>query len=169
MAYLIELKNLQEVLEQYAADLELYYKSKLAKGKKNATAKLADTAKAQVKIGNTTLEVSISLQDYWKYVEGGTKGSRYPEGQYASHFPPVDALLKWIQIKPVIPHPDANGKIPSEKSLAFLIGRKIATEGIAPFPALLTTAEQLNEKYSQLIEDALAEDVGKFLMYTFGQ
>ena len=39
---------------------------------------------------------------------------------------PKEAILQWIKIKPVIPRPDENGKIPTPEQLAFLIGRAMA-------------------------------------------
>ena len=56
------------------------------------------------------------MADYWKFVEEDTK----------PHWPPLDAILSWIRVKPIIPRPDANGKIPTPATLAFLIGRAMA-------------------------------------------
>lgn len=167
MAYLFEIPKLTQVLNDYAREAVELYKYQLGLGRKNATHTLMDTVTAKVSIGNTAFEVTLSLQDYWKYVEGGQKGSKYPNATSASHFPPPDAILEWIHAKPIVPTPDDNGKIPSLHSLAYLIGRKIATEGIEPFPALATTVEQLDEKYHDKIAEALADDVGSYLMVMF--
>lgn len=49
------------------------------------------------------------------------------KGRESGRFPPPDAIMKWIDEKPI----NFNESEISKKSLAFLIGRKIAREGIA--------------------------------------
>lgn len=92
-------------------------------------------------------EVTFLLPDYWKYIENGTK----------PHWPPVDAIKKWIQIKPVVPRA-YNGKVPTTEQLAFLIGRKIAEDGTKPRHSLqkaLDASESLIEQLEDLIVEQL--------------
>ena len=70
-------------------------------------------------------------------------------------------------MKPVLPRPMSNGKLPTEKQLAFLISRKIATVGIEPKPMLKKTLDQLNGYYIEMIKDAIAEDVQKAIIFTY--
>jgi hypothetical protein len=44
------------------------------------------------------------LPEYWKYVEDGRKSGKYP---------PLETIKKWIEVKPVLPRPLANGKLPT--------------------------------------------------------
>ena len=105
--------------------------------------------------------VKMSLEDYWKYIEYGTKG--WFTGNTSRKMPPVSTILKWIEIKPVIPRPDAKGRIPSPQSLAFLIARKIrnfGTKGRADLTeAKMTTEAAWREK----LETALGHDLEHYI------
>lgn len=161
MRELIDFTELQKVLQEYAKEAEELYKYQIALGGKNASRKLVDTIKSNVVVGEQSYEVTLTLQEYWKYIEGGSKGkaSSPPGAVYPAHFPPVGVLLEWISVKPILPTPDAHGRIPSPKSLAFLIGRKIEQEGIEPFPALKTTREELDKIYHDRLSAALGHDL----------
>ena len=64
-----------------------------------------------------SVRIEIKGVDYTYYlVNGRNPGS----------FPPVDAIMKWIDEKPI----NFDETEISKNSLAYLIGRKIATEGI---------------------------------------
>ena len=113
---LLELTELQKVPQDFATDLRARYRDVPAHNDHIASRKLVDSIKTQVVIGDNYYEVTMTLEDYWKYVEEDTP----------PHWPPRDAILKWIDVKPIIPRPDDNGRIPSPKQLAFLIGRAMA-------------------------------------------
>lgn len=144
-------ENLTKVLDEYGKQAELGYRGRLNRGKKNASYKLADSVKYFVRQNGIAYEVGLNLEDYWRYVEYGRRPGK---------FPPPSAILDWIKVKPVLPRPDAHGRIPTQKSLAFLIGRKIADEGIKPTPIMAQTTEELNRHYVPLIREALAKDIG---------
>ena len=111
--------NVEEVLFRLAEDLRENYKSELLQSDRVASRKLYQSVRTQVVFGLNSWDVQMSLEDYWKYVENDTR----------PHWPPRDKILQWIQIKTVIPRPDARGKIPTPQQLSFLISRKIATFG----------------------------------------
>jgi hypothetical protein len=164
---LIDLTELQKVLQDYARDAEVMYKYQLALGNKTASRKLMDNVRSQVIVNDQGYKVTLNLQYYWKFIEGGRKGksSSPPGAVYKAAFPPVDAILDWILIKPILPRPNNEGKLEKfrPKSLAYLIGRKIEQEGIAPFPALKTTQEELDKLYHQKLSDALGHDVSNYI------
>ena len=54
-------------------------------------------------------------------------------GRKPGKFPNLTAIEMWIADKGIVPRPDKNGKSISTKSLAFLIGRKIANSGNTVF------------------------------------
>jgi hypothetical protein len=165
MSDLINFTELQQVLQDYAKDAAEIYKYQISLGGKNASRKLIDSVNSRVIVGDQAYEVSLNLMEYWKYVEGGSKGkeSSPPGAVYPAHFPPVGVLINWINVKPILPRPDVNGRIPSPKSLAFLIGRKIENEGIEPFPALETTKEELDKIYHEKLSAALGHDVSNYI------
>lgn len=165
MDELIELTELEKVLKDYAKDARELYKYQISLGGKNASRKLIDSVNSQIAVNGQEYEVSLKLQHYWKYIEGGRKGtvSSPPGAEWGAGFPPVGVLVRWIQVKPILPRPDKNGKLPSPKSLAYLIGRKIEREGIEPFPALKTTKEELDKLYRDKLSDALGHDVSRYI------
>lgn len=147
-------ENLRRVLEEYGKHAETLYKYNIALAGKNASRTLANNTKYFVKSEGVTFSVGLRLEEYWKFVEYGRKPGK---------FPPPSAILKWIEVKPVIPRPDDKGRIPKPQTLAFLIGRKIATEGIKPTPVLQTTVEELNNTFLERIREALKQDIGDAL------
>ena len=165
MGDLMDLSELQQVLRDYAKDAKEIYKYQISLGGKNASRKLIQSVNSRIIIGDQSYEVCLNLQEYWKYIEGGSKGmvSSPPGAVYPAHFPPVNALVQWINVKPILPRPDKNGKIPSPRQLAYLIGRKIENEGIAPFPALETTKEELDKIYHEKLSAALGHDVSNYI------
>ena len=170
---LIDLTELQQVLRDYARDARELYKYQLSLGNKTASRKLIDSVSSEINVNGQGYEVSLKLQEYWKYIEYGRQGTEssplkaypgaYPPGKAA--FPPVKAIMDWILIKPILPRPDAQGKMQQlrPKSLAFLIGRKIQKHGIEPHPALKTTQEELDKMYHKRLSDALGHDVSNYI------
>ena len=166
--------NLIKVLEKYGKEAETLYKAKITEGRppygtKNASGELLNSVRWGMRVNGRTYEVTLSLAEYWKYVEGGAQGRETsPFGAvYRAHWPPVSAIREWIDIKPVIPRPGRNGRIPTKDQLAFLISRNIARHGIEPFPALSRTVEELNAKYSERIAEAVSRDVAAFVPIMF--
>ena len=140
-----EFPKVYEVLERYAKEFIELYKVNLAMSGRPASGRLSNSLNYKVGIGTNVYAVDISLLDYWKYIESGTR----------PHWPPVSAIREWIKVKPVIPRPMANGKLPTESQLAFLIGRKISrvgTEGINDF-------ERANQEIFSRMEMSIAEAV----------
>lgn len=152
------IENLLATLRDYSQRVEQDYKDRLIADDKKATGTLINSISTQVKTSNGLVyDVVINLADYWRYVEEGRKPGK---------FPPPDAILKWIKVKPVIPRP-YNGKVPTQKQLAFLIGRKIATEGIEPGNQLKETVDALNAEYIPKFEAALKKDFDEYTIKVF--
>lgn len=173
MNELINFTELQQVLQDYAKEAEEIYKYQISLGGKNASRKLTDTIKSNIVVGNQAYEVSLTLQEYWKYIEYGRQGTissplkaypdAFPPGKAA--FPPVKEILNWISVKPILPRPDDEGNMQRlrPKSLAFLIGRKILQHGIEPHPALHRTIEELDKIYHEKLSVALGHDVSNYI------
>lgn len=149
---LIDFANLAAVLAEYGAEACESYRAQLAARGKNASGALGETVRYIVQRGATSYAVDLSLADYWLYVEFGRRPGK---------FPPPDKILEWVRVKPVLPRPMENGKLPTEQQLAFLIGRKIAREGIAPTPALATATEDVYERFLERIGAALSADLAR--------
>lgn len=126
---------LLHILQQYGNLIIDSYRRKLNEGGSNATGLLGNSLTTQVNAEDGIYEVTLQIQDYWKYLEYG----RLP-----GTFPNIDAIRKWIQVKPVLPTPSSNGKIPTLEQLTFLISRKIARDGIEPRYYLNNTLDEID-------------------------
>lgn len=142
---------LTAVLQAYADEVRELYKANLIKSDALATEELLNSVQTQVVTDNVAFLVTMTLADYWKFVEFDTK----------PHWPPPEAMLKWVTVKPVIPRPDKKGRLPKPKQLAFLIGRKIAEKGTTGKHDLGDAVTNCNRKYEPLLSEALAQDLGQ--------
>lgn len=151
------LPHVIDVLDEYGEAVRTLYKEKLIDHNKQASGALINTLTYGINAGPNHYAVYLNVQDYFRYVESGRKPGK---------FPPPPAIKRWIEIKPVTPDPIAvklkSGTkyvTPTTDQLAFLIGRKIAREGIAPQPLLAETLEELNAIYERKLDEAIEKDL----------
>lgn len=148
----LELTNTIAVLNEYATAWANAYRAELIAEGKRATGDLIRSIKGEVVITNDEVSAVLNVEDYWKYVEYGRRAG--------GKFPPISAILKWIQVKPVIPRPDTlSGKVPTQAQLAYLIARSIQQNGIPPTHALRDTNEATFNAFEQKLRDALTADL----------
>lgn len=146
---LINLDNVASVLEEYGNEVRNEYQDNLVRHNRIASGDLLNSVEYQVVVDGTAYEVQLRLQDYWKYVEYDTK----------PHWPPVGKILEWINVKPVIPRPMENGKLPTQEQLAYLIGRKISQKGTQGSHDLDDAIKTINERYRDKLVIALHRDM----------
>lgn len=138
----LDTTKIKQIVDDFVAAL----KQKLDNNGTNSSGKLGKSIRGKIKYDGKWLNITLSIENYWKYVEYGTR----------PHFPPVDAIQKWIQVKPVLPQPLKNGKLPTQKQLAFLIARKISRVGTKPQPFFNPTLEDFdlaNKIYNAVMEE----------------
>lgn len=123
------------ILQQFGNWIIDSYRRKLYEGGSNATGLLGNSLSTTVNAEDGIYEVVLNIQEYWKYLEYG----RLP-----GSFPNIDAIRKWIQVKPILPTPSSNGRIPTIDQLTFLISRKIAEKGIEPRYYLNNTLDEID-------------------------
>ena len=158
---LLTFENTLAVLAEYGEAVAAAYIANLKRDKRPASGALIQSIKTHVKVEGGDFVVQMDLEDYWKYIEYGTKG--WFTGNTSRKMPPVSTILKWSEIKPVIPRPDAKGRIPSPRSLAFLIARKIRNFGTKG-RADLTEAKMTTEAaWRERIEEALGHDLEHYI------
>ena len=150
--------NLEKVLEEYAIEVRNKYQDNLIISDSLASGKLLNSVEYIIEKDNIQISVSLKLEDYWKYVEYDTK----------PHFPPVDKILEWIKVKPVLPD-NRFGKLPTPEQLAFLIGRKISLEGTTGTKDLHNAISDVNEAFLARIEEAISKDIENDFTVVFTQ
>lgn len=126
----LELTTIKKITDDFVVEL----KNKLTANKTNASGTLSNSIRGIVKQNDKYIVISIQLEDYWKYIENGTK----------PHWPPLLVIKRWISVKPVLPRPLPNGKLPTANQLAFLIARKISKVGTKAKPFLSNTIKDFD-------------------------
>ena len=155
---LINLNNVMETLEQYAQEVRNKYQDNLIQDNKIASGQLLNSVEYQVVQNGMVYEVQLRLQDYWKYVEYGTK----------PHLPPVSKILEWVRVKPVIPRPNDNGKLPTPIQLAWAIAKGIEKHGTAGTESLEEALLDINYKYREKLVIALHQDMETIMKVIVG-
>ena len=148
-----------EVLKEYAIELRNTLQDSYINDDRIATGDLLNSVEYIIEKDDRQIEVSLQLEEWWKYVEEDTK----------PHFPPPDAMLNYIKAKPILPKPDRNGKLPTPNQLAYLIGRKISEVGTTGTHNVRDTVRLINERYEEKIGQAISEDINNELDVIFSQ
>ena len=143
----MEFKHLEEVLKRYGTAVSTEY-ARLAP---EATGNLAGSVSFNMDFKGVEYQVSLNLLSYWKYVEYGRRPGKMP---------PIQAILDWIKVKPVIPR-EINGHLPTERQLAFLIARSIGENG--------TEGRHVLERANTKIQDQMIESIKQAFLEDFGE
>lgn len=155
--------NTEKVLNEFARFFIERYRGELDNGKINASYKLSDTLQYIIDINGMSIDVVVMLQDYYKYIESGRRAG--------AKMPPISAIEEWIKVKPVLPYPMSNGKLPTTRQLAYLIARSISRNGIPPKPIFQMSIEEATDAFYERIEKAVREDletdIQDFIISTF--
>lgn len=146
---MIKFDNLQRVLAEFGNALSERYKEKLTEDNRIASGRLISSVNSKVVVNDNEFIVELNLEDWWKFIEYGTK----------PHMPPVNRILEWVTVKRILPTPMANGKLPTEQQLAWMIAKKIEREGTEGTPNLTESIDEMVNEYEQKIEEALDADV----------
>lgn len=133
-------------IQSICSDLLQRYKDEITKSGHNASGELENTASYKCMVNGKWFEVTFILQDYWRYLENGTK----------PHFPPTDAIERWITVKHIVPTA-INGKVPTSKQLAFLIARGISRNGTQPTKALQQTLDSSDDLINALCDELIRQ------------
>lgn len=150
----LKLERVQAVLQEFSVEIAEKYRGNLLSHDRKASGRLLDSISVTVETSGTVVEVRMRLEEYWKYVEEGTR----------PHWPPRSAILRWIEVKPVIPRPDQRGRIPTPKQLAFLISRKIAQVGTEGSKDLESAKQSVMEKFRARLKEALGRDAQEYFI-----
>ena len=115
----LTMPHVEAVLHEYAETVRDLYKEKLVEADRLASEDLYNSIEAQVVVNGTEYLVQVRALDYWKYVEWDTK----------PHWVPIQPLLRWVRVKPVLPR--SGGSVPRPEQLAYYVRWKISQEGLA--------------------------------------
>jgi len=129
-------------IREICEDLLQRYKQAIKDAGKVASGALEQTATYQIEVNGRYFNIIFNLEDYWKYIENGTR----------PHFPPLDAIERWITIKHIIPRTNGGKKVPTTRQLAYLIGREISINGTKPTKLLQNTIDGADDLIELLLD-----------------
>lgn len=158
MDKLIDLPHVQAVMEEMAIAIRNEYQDNLIRNDRIASGNLLNNIEYEVTRGDFTYTIYVKMKDYWYYVENGRKAGKWP---------PIDNILNWIKIKPVLPRPNAEGKLPTPQQLAFLIARKIGEEGTEGTQDLRKATDTIWDTFEDRLYEAIDEDVDAAFIQIF--
>lgn len=154
-----DLKHTMKALNDFGDFIITNYKRQLEAEQMN-NGELYKTISYSVSTVNSGWVISVSLADYWKYIENGRRAG--------AKMPPVSAIENWIKVKQIIPHSMTlkSGKmvIPTIPQLSFLIARSIGRRGIPPKPLFKKSFEAAKKQFIQVIKDAITQDIKENLI-----
>lgn len=151
---MIGFKHTIEVLNKYGQLLVEEYKSRLDSENITASSNLKNSVKYILNVNDADIELNLSLAHYWKYVDNGRKAGKWP---------PIDKIIEWIKVKPIIPD-NRFGRLPTEKQLAYLIGRKIYEKGIEPKHTLHNSINDIMDTiFMDELEAAITQDIDEMV------
>ena len=153
-----DLKPFLDVLEDYKKEFESLYKSKLEE--RRASGRLIKSVKTKYEVNGNTYEVSVDLENWWYWAEHGRKPTS--KGKHC----PIEPIISWIRAKGIVPR-EINGKLPTEKQLAYAIRHKIDNEGYTGGQYMQQTLDEINDKYTKLLQEALTKCVDSYVIKQF--
>lgn len=158
MDKLIDLPHVQAVMEEMAIAIRNEYQDNLIRNDRIASGDLLNNIEYEITRDDFTVTIYVKMRDYWYYVENGRKAGKWP---------PIQNILDWIKIKPVLPRPNAEGKLPTPQQLAFLIARKIGEEGTEGTQDLRKATDTIWDTFEDRLYEAIDEDVDAAFIQIF--
>ena len=158
MDKLIDLPHVQAVMEEMAIAIRNEYQDNLIRNDRIASGDLLNNIEYEITRGDFTYTIYVKMKDYWYFVENGRK---------AGKMPPIDNILNWIRVKPVLPRPNAKGKLPTPQQLAFLIARKIGEEGTQGTQDLRKATDTIWDTFEDRLYEAIDADVDAAFIQIF--
>lgn len=151
--------HLKEVLERYGDYFCEKARQNLLQDGSNASGSLAESIVVdKITIDEASYSVTVSLNDYWYYVENGRQ---------AGKFPPISKIEEWVKVKKILPKVYDWGKrkktVPTVKQLAFLIARKIARKGTKGTKFFSRAKDFTMEHFADAISYAVSEDIAEYV------
>ena len=142
----VEVKEIRDICEQIAQ----VYRSKMEKAGYDKQGELMNFTWTTEYKGNL-FELYFNLPDYFPFAEYGRR---------PGNMPPINNILKWIQIKHLVPSSN-NGKIPTTTQLAFAISKHIAKYGTEGKQLLQQTIDTTYDTLVDNLVEAIANEIEK--------
>jgi hypothetical protein len=175
----VELKEFQKVLDRFADDVNNAAKRELGSrriGKNRSYGVASRSLQKSLTYSITDGQVLFgSPNPSAPFIHWGVNGTRKKRGapfSYTTKQPPVDAVLKWMKVKPVRLRNEGGQFIKQTesrlRSAAFLIARSIKRKGIEGLRYYIVALETIVPKYNEEFGEAVVSDILKSLTFDTG-
>lgn len=168
---MLEDKEIREELNKFAKFVIQQSRSRLTKGKKNASKALYNSLSYDISKNKDITSLGFKMLDYGKYQDRGVSGVKKKYNtpySYKNKMPPPSKLDKWIVRKGLAPR-GSGGRFKDRKSIQFAISKSIYKNGIKPSlfftkpfnQAFKRLPSELVEAYSIGIENRLKVNINE--------
>ena len=167
------MSEFKQAMEKYARYVVQQARSNLSKGRNNASKQLYNSLSYEVKQNRTSggqfasgYNAEFFMEEYGIYQDQGVHGAKssYVENRnspfrYKTKQPPTRAFDKWIKTKGIKGRDKKTGKFISDKSLKFLIARRMKNKGIRASLFFTKPFEAGFKKYENDIAIGYGDDI----------
>jgi hypothetical protein len=165
----MKVENTHISLEKFGKELKKQSRANLTRTKKNASKSLYESIDYETKEMPNSLEFSFNMLPYGDFVDKGVSGTKQRYNtpfKYTNEPPPFVEILKWVQQRRLM-FRDNKGRFAKggQRTLAFLIRRKIFTKGMKPTHFYSKPFDRLYEKLPADLIAAYQLDVQNFLAF----
>ena len=156
-------------LDEFGKELRKQSRSNLTRGKKNVSKKLYNSIGYETEQHPNSIEFSFNMLPYGDFVDKGVSGTqqRYNTPfKYTNEPPPFKDLYEWVKARRLNLR-DKNGRFAKggQKTLTFLIRRKIFTKGMKPTHFYSKPFDRLFKRLPQELIEAYQLDMREFLSF----
>ena len=160
------LNNTEEILNKFAKRVIQQSRTRLTKGKKNASKDLYNSLRYDLTTSAVAFILNFFMEEYGIYQDRGVSGKKRKYNtpfSYKDKMPPPKALDKWMVRRNIKGTRDAQGRFIKRKSLQYLLARSIYNKGIKPSNFFTKSFEQAFDKLPEDIVKAYRLDLEEFL------
>lgn len=163
------MSNLRKELDKFGKSVIQQSRSRLTKGKNNATKDLYNSLSYDLEVGRNSFSLSFNMEDYGKFQDQGVSGTkkRYNTPfRYKTKMPPSQVFERWAKTRGIKPRDKKTGRFITNKSFGFIISRHIFEQGIKPTKFFTKSFEQQFKKLPDDLVKAFALDVEDLLKFS---
>ena len=160
------LNNTEEILNKFAKRVIQQSRTRLTKGKKNASKDLYNSLRYDLTTSAAAFIINFFMEEYGIYQDRGVSGKKRKYNtpfSYKDKMPPPKALDKWMVRRNIKGTRDAQGRFIKRKSLQYLLARSIYNKGIKPSNFFTKSFAQAFDKLPEDMVKAYRLDLEEFL------
>ena len=160
------MNNTEEILNKFAKRVIQQSRTRLTKGKKNASKDLYNSLRYDLTTSAAAFILNFFMEEYGIYQDRGVSGKKRKYNtpfSYKDKMPPPKALDKCMVRRNIKGTRDAQGRFIKRKSLQYLLARSIYNKGIKPSNFFTKSFEQAFDKLPEDVVKAYRLDLEEFL------